>query len=546
MESTDKQSNKQMESSDRQIVSAVLPGTDLLVVDFGSQVCHLIASKMRNMGAIVSTVSHKITQKQIYDINPKGIILSGGPSSIYEKSAPLPNFDLEKLSIPILGICYGCQVIGSTFGGQVEPKSTSDTNGSRGEYGVQDLMIDSPLSPLFADIDLSSKVIMSHGDSIVKSPPNFSKLASTSDCEFAAISSNDKKIYGIQFHPEVTHTEIGTQIFKNFINICDIKQDSWNLATEIKKIVKDIRENVKEPIIMAVSGGVDSTVAATMIEHAVPDLLHCIFVNNGVLRMGEAEEVCEIYKKLFKNFEYVDASEKFLTGLSGVTDPEQKRKIIGKTFIEIFDDFSKKLRNYGVNVKYLGQGTIYPDRIESSQSSTNSQVIKSHHNVGGLPDNMMLTLVEPLKDFYKDEVRAIGRILGISNKLIDRQPFPGPGLAIRCLGEVTEPRLAALRKADKIFLEELQKDDKVWRECFQAFAVILPVKTVGVMGDCRTYDEVCALRVINSVNAMSGVVPELPWPLLFNACKRIVNEVKGINRVVFDLTGKPPGTIEWE
>jgi GMP synthase (glutamine-hydrolysing) len=324
---------------------------------------------------------------------------------------------------------------------------------------------------------------MSHGDAVEDIPEGFECLAFTDECKNAAIASKSSSIMGIQFHPEVSHTTCGTQIFKNFIKICNISQKSWQMSQEIEKIVKDLRETIKEPIIMAVSGGVDSTVAATLIEQAVPDLLHCVFVNNGVLRLNEAEEVSEIYKKLFKHFEYIDASEDFLGKLKGVTDPEQKRKIIGRTFIEIFEQFSESLKKKGIQAKFLGQGTIYPDRIESSQPSGNSQVIKSHHNVGGLPEKMNLKLVEPLKEFYKDEVREIGELLGISPSLVHRQPFPGPGLAIRCLGEVTLPRLTSLRKADKIFLEELQKEAKTWKESFQSFAVLLPVKTVGVMGN---------------------------------------------------------------
>ena len=501
--------------------------------------CHLIATRIRKLGVLASIISHKTKLEEIKKLNPKGIILSGGPSSIYEKGAPFPSFDLKELDIPILGICYGCQLIGSIFGGKVEPRSEKD--GARGEYGVETLTREEYVNDLFLGIGMDSvdaKVVMSHGDSITELPKDFYSLASTKNCKYAAISSLDKKIYGVQFHPEVKHTNIGDELFNNFISICGVKKGKWNLKNRVKEIVEEIKTNIKDPVIMAVSGGVDSTVAATLIENAVPELLHCVFVNNGLLRFEEEKQVVEVYEKLFKHFTYIDASDLFLNNLKDVSDPETKRKIIGKTFIEIFDNFSKDLEKKGIKAKHLGQGTIYPDVIESSISSENSEVIKSHHNVGGLPEEMNLSLIEPLKDFYKDEVREIGNILEISSELIQRKPFPGPGLGIRCIGTITKPRLDALKKADLIFLKKLKSNKKVWESIFQAFVVLLPVKTVGVMGDSRTYDEVCALRCIDSTDAMTGTVPEIPWEILHETCKEIVNQVKGINRVVFDLTGK--------
>ena len=385
---------------------------------------------------------------------------------------------------------------------------------------------------------------MSHGDRVEELPAGFESLAETETCKYAVMVNEEKKIYSVQFHPEVTHTPNGMSIFDNFVNYCSITQ-KWDLESKPEEIIKELKGTIEKPVLMAVSGGVDSTVAATLIAKAVPDLLYCIFVNTGLLRYGEADEVQQKFSTLFKHFEYVDSTELFMEKLKGVTDPEKKRKIIGNTFIEVFEQETVKLKEQGWDFKYLGQGTIYPDRIESSQPSKTSHVIKTHHNVGGLPERMKLSLVEPLKEFYKDEVRELGKKLGVDQDLLDRKPFPGPGLGIRVLGEITKKRVKILQKADYIFTQELRKHLE-WKDLWQAFAVLLPVKTVGVMGDMRTYEEVCALRVVSSVNGMTADVPEIPFSTIQKVANKIVNEVEGINRVVLDVTGKPPATIEWE
>jgi GMP synthase (glutamine-hydrolysing) len=509
----------------------------IAIIDFGSQVCHLIAKKIRNLGIHSEILPYNITLGELEKQNIVGLILSGGPSSIYETEAPKLSFKLSDIKIPILGICYGHQLLAHEFGGQVVSSKLR-------EYGTQKLVIDRR-DKIIKDLEESQDVLMSHGDKIVDLPAGFVAIAATESCEYAVIVNVEKNIFGVQFHPEVTHTPNGMSIFENFLSYCKISK-TWDLENKPDEIIKKIQLKIQKPILMAVSGGVDSTVAATLITKAVPDLLYCIFVNNGLLREGEAEEIQKIYTKLFPNFIYVEASELFLERLQGITEPEKKRKIIGNTFIEVFEKQTIKLKSEkNVNFRYLGQGTIYPDRIESSQPSKASHVIKTHHNVGGLPERMNLELIEPLKEFYKDEVRKLGVKLQIEKSLLDRKPFPGPGLAIRILGEVTNERIKVLRKADKILLEEL-KQSEIWNTLWQAFVVLLPVKTVGVMGDRRTYEEVCALRIISSVNGMTAHVPEIPFSTIQKIANKIVNDVEGINRVVLDVTGKPPATIEWE
>lgn len=508
----------------------------IAIIDFGSQVCHLIAKKIRNLGVHSIIVPNTVTLKELQNQKIVGIILSGGPSSIYEKDAPKLIFRLEDVKVPLLGICYGHQLIAHELGGKVLPSN-------KREYGTQELTIDKK-DKLISGLKQKQLVLMSHGDRVEELPPGFESLAETETCKYAVMVNEEKKIYSVQFHPEVTHTPNGMSIFESFVNYCSITQ-KWDLENKPEEIIKELKGKIEKPVLMAVSGGVDSTVAATLIAKAVPDLLYCIFVNTGLLRYGEAEEVQQKFSTLFKNFEFVDATELFMEKLKGVTDPEKKRKIIGNTFVEVFEQETEKLKEKGWEFKYLGQGTIYPDRIESSQPSKTSHVIKTHHNVGGLPERMKLSLIEPLKEFYKDEVRELGKKLEVDKDLLDRKPFPGPGLGIRILGEITKKRIEVLQKADYIFTQELRKHIE-WKDLWQAFAVLLPVKTVGVMGDMRTYEEVCALRVVSSVNGMTADVPEIPFGTIQKVANKIVNEVEGINRVVLDVTGKPPATIEWE
>ena len=508
----------------------------IAIIDFGSQVCHLIAKKIRNLGVHSIIVPNTISLPDLEKKKIVGVVLSGGPSSIYEEGAPKLTFNVTDLKVPVLGICYGHQLLAHELGGKVLASNNR-------EYGVQELQIGRK-DVIIAGLEDKQPVVMSHGDRVEEIPPGFTTIGSTATCEHAIMVNDERKIFSVQFHPEVTHTKNGMSIFEKFLEYCTIQQ-KWDLGNKPEAIIQELKQTIEKPILMAVSGGVDSTVAATLIAKAVPDLLYCVFVNTGLLRHNEPEDVKEIFSKTFKNFEYIDATELFLEKLRGVTDPEKKRKIIGNTFIEVFEKKTDELREKGWDFKYLGQGTIYPDRIESSQPSKTSHVIKTHHNVGGLPERMKLNLVEPLKEFYKDEVRELGKKIGVDQTLLDRKPFPGPGLGIRILGEITKERLVVLKKADYIFTEELRKIT-VWKDLWQAFAVLLPVKTVGVMGDKRTYEEVCALRVVSSVNGMTADVPEIPFSVIQKVANKIVNEVEGINRVVLDVTGKPPATIEWE
>jgi len=508
----------------------------IAIIDFGSQVCHLIAKKIRNLGIHSIIVPYNITLEELQKKNIVGVILSGGPSSIYEQDAPRLSFSLQDVKVPLLGICYGHQLIAHELGGKV-------LSSENREYGTQELKIERQ-DNIISGLQQKQLVLMSHGDRVEAIPDGFVGIGSTDTCKYAVMVNDDKKIFSVQFHPEVTHTPNGMSIFEKFIDYCAVTK-KWDLESKPEEIIRELQQTVDKPVLMAVSGGVDSTVAATLLAKAVPDLLYCIFVNTGLLRYGEAEWVRENFSKLFKNFAYIDASNLFFEKLKGITDPEKKRKIIGNTFVELFEKETERLKEQGWDFKYLGQGTIYPDRIESSQPSKTSRVIKTHHNVGGLPDRMKLSLVEPLKEFYKDEVRALGKKIGVAQELLDRKPFPGPGLGIRVLGELTKERVTILQKADYIFTTELRKI-AVWKDLWQAFAVLLPVKTVGVMGDLRTYEEVCALRVVSSINAMTADVPEIPFGLIQKVANKIVNEVNGINRVVLDVTGKPPATIEWE
>ncbi len=509
----------------------------ILVLDFGSQTTQLIARRIRELGVYSEIKPCFVSLEEIKNFNPSGIILSGGPSSVYDQNAPSVDPKVFELNLPVLGICYGAQLISYLLGGKVEKSE-------KREYGPAYIEI-LEKNELFKGLEQGKKykVWMSHSDRIEKLPENFYVLARTEHSPFAAIAHKEKPIYGVQFHPEVVHTEIGMQLFKNFVfEICKCEAE-WNMPSFIEKTVEEIKSLVKENerVICALSGGIDSTITALLVHKAIGDRLIPIFVNNGVLRKNEPEEVLKLMKELGLKVHYVDASSIFLERLKGVTDPEKKRKIIGETFIEVFEQEAKKFEN----VVYLAQGTLYPDVIESVSFKGPSVTIKTHHNVGALPEKMNLKLIEPLRELFKDEVRKIAEVLGLPKHIIWRQPFPGPGLAIRIIGEVTEEKLRILRDADAIVTEEMLKSGwyyKVW----QSFAVLLPVKTVGVMGDYRTYEYVIAIRCVESQDAMTADWVKLPYELLERLSNRIINEVKGVNRVVYDISSKPPATIEWE
>ena len=509
----------------------------ILVLDFGSQTTQLIARRVRENNVYSEIKPCLISLEEVKAFNPKGIILSGGPASVYDEGAPLLPKEVFELGVPILGICYGAQLMAHLLGGEVE-------RSEKREFGPAELFILRE-SPIFKGLSKEKpyRVWMSHSDRIIKLPPGFIALARTEHSPFAVIAHESKPFFGVQFHPEVVHTEIGGGIIRNFLfEVCGSKPN-WTMPSFIETTVAEIKNLVDkdERVICALSGGIDSTVTAILVHKAVGDRLIPVFVNNGLLRKGEVEEVRSLMESLGIKLEYVDASRLFLERLKGVTDPERKRKIIGETFIEVFENKAKEFEN----VRYLAQGTLYPDVIESVSFRGPSAVIKSHHNVGGLPEKMKLKLIEPLRELFKDEVRKIAELLGLPKHIVWRQPFPGPGLAIRILGEVTEDRLQILREADSIVQEEMLASGwyyKVW----QSFAVLLPVKTVGVMGDYRTYEYVVALRVVESQDAMTADWVRLPYDLLARLSNRIINEVKGVNRVVYDISSKPPATIEWE
>ncbi len=505
----------------------------IIVLDFGSQYTQLIARKIRELGVYCEIAPYNIKVSKIKEKKPSGIILSGGPQSVLSPNSPKCEMEIFNLGIPIFGICYGMQLITKIFGGILKSKEHR-------EYGLKYIKVEKK-TIILNEIPEINKVWMSHGDHIEKVPPNF-EITATSGNIVAMMENPEKKIYATQFHPEVHHTENGIKILENFVfKIAKSKKD-WNYSSFVKKKIDEISQKIKDKTaICALSGGVDSTVAAVIVHKAIGKNLKCIFVNNGLLRKNEFENVLKKLEQLKLNVKGVDASKKFLEDLRGITDPERKRKIIGKDFIEIFEEESKKLKN----VEFLVQGTLYPDVIESVSVVGPSATIKSHHNVGGLPEKMNLKLIEPLRELFKDEVRKIGKELNIPDSFLNRQPFPGPGLGIRIVGEITEERIEILQNADDIVIEEIKKYglyEKIW----QSFAVLLPIKTVGVMGDERSYENVIAIRAVESVDGMTADWVKLDYSLLSKISSRIVNEVKGVNRVVYDISTKPPATIEWE
>jgi GMP synthase (glutamine-hydrolysing) len=511
----------------------------ILIIDFGSQVTQLIARRVREIGVFSEIRNFDISDEELLEINPKAIILSGGPSSVNCDFAPKVTHKIFSLKVPILGICYGEQLICSEFGASV-------TKSAKREFGKSFITI-SKNSELFKDIAQEGdevQVWMSHGDAVSSLPEGFVAIATTPDAPFAAIENSARKIYAVQFHPEVAHTPCGTKLLENFIrNIAGCKAQ-WNMDDYKEIAIAKIKEQVGDKkVICALSGGVDSTVTAMLLNQAIGKNLTCVFVNNGLLRKDEAAQVKQLFSENFDvNFIYVDAAETFLSRLKNIDDPEKKRKIIGNLFIEIFEEEAKKIDG----VEFLAQGTLYPDVIESLHPTGGaSSTIKSHHNVGGLPETMNLKLVEPLRELFKDEVRKLGIALGATEGAVYRHPFPGPGLAIRVLGAVDSEKVKILQEADAIYIEEIKKHG-LYREIWQAFVVLLPVKTVGVMGDSRTYEYVAAMRAVTSSDGMTADFYQFSHEFLGKVSSRIVNEVEGINRVTYDVTSKPPATIEWE
>ena len=508
----------------------------VVVVDFGSQYSHLIARRIRELKVYSEIVPASSTWDSVARLNPKGVVLSGGPASVYEPGAPqVPSWVLER-RLPVLGICYGMQALVHQLGGKVTP-------GLKQEYGSATLLQNPPAGPLFQGLPSSFQVWMSHGDRVDSLPPDATTLGFTENSPVAAMGIGDR-IFGLQFHPEVNHTPLGTSILENFlIGVCQC-QETWTPGNFLSDAIARVRDQVQgRKVICALSGGVDSTVTAALLHQAIGDQLTCIFVNNGLLRLEEAERVQETFKRnIGLNLIFEDATDRFLARLSGVTDPEVKRKVIGEEFIRVFEESASRLGQ----TDFLAQGTLYPDVIESeTPDNRESARIKTHHNVGGLPEHMDLTLVEPLRFLFKDEVRNVGLELGLPDEMVFRQPFPGPGLAIRVLGEVTREKLDILRACDWVVIDEV-KAANLYNQIWQSFAVLSNSRTVGVMGDYRTYGYVCAIRAVNSEDAMTADWVRMPYEVLSRISNRIVNEVPGVNRVVYDITSKPPGTIEWE
>ncbi len=509
---------------------------EICILDFGSQYTQLIARRIRELGVFSRVIPGTISYEEMDWSKVRGLVFSGGPASVDDPGAPQCDQRILFSELPKLGICYGLQLYGKARGAQLR-------RSEQREYGhARITVIDQSVHSLFAEIPEQSDVWMSHGDSLAHWPDSFIVLAQTADIPAAAIADRDGNFVGVQFHPEVRHTEYGQQILKNFLfEICGCRGD-WSIGDFIEETITEIRQTVGDKqVVLAVSGGVDSSVCAVLLAKAIGEQAHPVFVDNGLLRADEAEEVVKALASVEVHVNPIEATDQFLSALGGVVDPEEKRKIIGRLFIEIFEREAKTLGQ----IEFLAQGTLYPDVIESTSVRGPSATIKSHHNVGGLPEIMNLKLVEPLRWLFKDEVRKVGRALGLPDYLIGRHPFPGPGLAVRILGEVTAEKLELLRKADKIFIDELRTSgwyDKIW----QAFAVLLPGRTVGVMGDARTYERAVCLRAVTSVDGMTADVGELPYAVLKRAANRIINSTAGINRVAYDISSKPPATIEWE
>ena len=512
-----------------------MKNSSIVILDFGSQYNQLIARRVREMGVYAEVVPFHEDIDKILERKPKGIILSGGPASVYAKGAPTLDKRIFEANIPIRGLCYGMQLITHLHGGEVE-------RADKQEFGKASLELDKKDSPIFKNIPNNTIVWMSHADHVNKMAEGFEIVAHT-DSSIAAIENRDKKIYAFQYHPEVTHSEHGFEMLKNFVFEIAGAQKNWSMENYIETTVKEIKETVGDKkVILGLSGGVDSSVAAMLINKAIGKQLTCIFVDTGLLRKNEAKHVMDIYAQNFDmNIKCVNAEERFLSKLKGIEDPEEKRKIIGKEFIEVFNEEAIKLKD----AEFLAQGTIYPDVIESVSVKGPSVTIKSHHNVGGLPEDLNFKLLEPLRELFKDEVRKVGRELGIPDYMVDRHPFPGPGLGIRILGEVTKEKADILREADDIFIEELRKEG-LYSKVSQAFVVLLPVKSVGVMGDERTYEYTAVLRSANTIDFMTATWSRLPYEFLEKVSNRILNEVKGINRLTYDISSKPPATIEWE
>jgi GMP synthase (glutamine-hydrolysing) len=514
----------------------------IVILDFGSQYSELIARRIRETQVYSEVLSYRTTAEQLRQLNPQGIILSGGPSSVYGKGAPHCDPEIWNLGLPVLGVCYGMQLMVQQLGGVVEQTD-------RGEYGKAQIAIDDP-TDLLTNVADDSIMWMSHGDSVTTLPDGFEVLAHTANTPCAAIANHDKKLYGVQFHPEVVHSQDGQALIRNFVyHICDC-EPTWTTAAFVEEAVREIRARVGDKrVLLALSGGVDSSTLAFLLHRAIGDQLTCMFIDQGFMRKLEPERLLKLFQEQFHiSVEYVNARDRFLAAVKGVSDPEEKRKRIGHEFIRVFESESKRLGPFD----YLAQGTLYPDVIESADTNVDPQTgervavkIKSHHNVGGLPKDLQFKLVEPLRKLFKDEVRKLGRILGLPEEIVNRQPFPGPGLAIRILGEIDDEKLDILRDADLIVRQEINRAG-VYNELWQAFAVLLPVRSVGVMGDQRTYAYPIVLRMVSSEDGMTADWARVPYDLLETIANRIVNEVRGVNRVVYDITSKPPGTIEWE
>ncbi|MDP5254100.1 MULTISPECIES: glutamine-hydrolyzing GMP synthase [unclassified Vibrio] len=508
----------------------------ILILDFGSQYTQLVARRVREIGVYCELWSWDVDEADIREFNPDGIILSGGPESVTEANSPRAPQYVYDAGVPVLGVCYGMQTMAEQLGGKV-------AGSTEREFGYAQVNVDNQ-SSIFAGLEAVQDVWMSHGDKVVEIPADFTKVGQTDTCPFAAMANEDKRFYGVQFHPEVTHTKQGLQMLENFVlKVCQCER-LWTSESIIEDAVARIKEQVgDDEVILGLSGGVDSSVVAMLVHRAIGDKLTCVFVDNGLLRLNEGQQVMDMFGDKFGlNIIKIDAEDRFLRALEGKSDPEEKRKTIGHVFVEVFDEESKKLKN----AKWLAQGTIYPDVIESAASKTGkAHVIKSHHNVGGLPDDMAMGLVEPLRELFKDEVRKIGLELGLPYNMLYRHPFPGPGLGVRVLGEIKKEYCDLLRRADAIFIEELHNAD-LYNKVSQAFTVFLPVRSVGVMGDGRKYDWVVSLRAVETIDFMTAHWAHLPYDFLGKVSNRIINEIDGISRVVYDISGKPPATIEWE